>query len=281
MKLISSVSIILFAILFFGCEKSNLTSGDLQTEIPLLSNPTVAPDSIYLDNLTPSGGNYAVSSVVRVKMRFQGSNQMIVANVLRPTTSDVVTTATLRDDGITPDQVANDSVYSGQIQFSVTRALAGRYRIQIVAQTPEGYQSNIIEKSFKLTRRNAVPKLDNVSSPDSVNLPTSGFISVQFTAAVSDSDGLADIREVFFKRDTLSTKFFLRDDGGTTVNVFDTSATGQIRLSTGDVVAGDGTFSILLPVTTSNTRGTRTLKFQAIDSFGDTSNVIQRSFTIR
>lgn len=281
MTLISLVSLTLFTVLIIGCEKNNLVPGDLQTEIPLLSNPTVAPDSIYLDNLAPSSGNYSVSTVVRVKMRFHGSNQTILAKVLRPTTSDVVSSATLRDDGIAPDPLANDSVYSGQIQFSVTRALAGRYRIQVVAQTAEGYQSNIIEKSFKLTRRNAAPKLGNVSSPDSVNLPVTGFISVQFTAAVSDSDGLADIREVFFKRDTLSTKFFLRDDGGTTVNVFDTSATGAIRLSTGDVVAGDGTFSILLPVTTSNSRGTRTLKFQAIDSFGDTSNIIQRSFTIR
>ena len=281
MNLISLASIILFAILTVGCEKNNLASGDVQTEIPLLFNPIVTPDSVHLDNLTPTGGNYSVSTVVKVKMRFQGSSQTVVAKVLRPTTSDIVTSTTLRDDGIAPDIVANDSLYSGQIQFSVTRALAGRYRIQIVAQTPEGYQSNIIEKSFKLSRRNAMPKVENVSSPDSVNLPTTGFISVQFTAAVSDSDGLADIREVFFKRDTLSTKFFLRDDGGSTVNVFDTSATGAIRLSTGDIVAGDGTFSILLPVTTSNTRGTRILKFQAIDSFGDTSNIIQRSFTIR
>lgn len=281
MKLISFFSITLFAILFVGCEKNNLASGDFQPEIPLLSNSTVTPDSIYLDNLTSSGGVYSVGTVVRVKMRFRGSNQTVVAKVLRPTTSDLVTSTTLHDDGITPDQVANDSLYSGQIQFSVTRALAGRYRIQIVAQTPEGFQSNIIEKSLKLARRNAAPKVENVSSPDSVNLPTSGFISVLFTAAVSDSDGLADVQEVFFKRDTLITKFRLRDDGGAGINEFDTSATQQIRLHTGDVVAGDGTFSILLPVTPSNTRGTRILRFQAIDSFGDTSNIIQRSFTIR
>lgn len=275
MKLISFVSVILFAFLIIGCEKNNLASGDLQAEIPLLSNPTVAPDSVYLDNLTPIGGNYSVSTVVRVKMRFQGGSQAVIAKVLRPTTSDVVTTITLRDDGIAPDQVVNDSVYSGQIQFSVTRALAGRYRIQIVAQTPEGYQSNILEKSFKLARRNAAPQLSNLSMPDSATIPSTGSIKILITIAVADSDGLADVTDVHFRSIDGSNpnfKFPLRDDGGFTPDV----------PPSGDAAAGDGTFSFLLNIVESpSVRGTYRFLFKASDTIGDTSGTILRSFTIR
>ncbi len=281
MKLFQCVLVMLLSLFVIGCEKNNLASQDVQFEIPLLSNALVSPDSIYLDSLTPAGGLYSVSSVVNVRMSFSGSNRTLTARVFRPTVSEVVAETNLHDDGVAPDLGANDSTYSAQIQFTVQRAFAGRYRVQISARTTEGIVSNILEKSFKLTRRNSAPRLTNVSSPDSVNLPTSGFITVQFTAAVADSDGLADIQQVFFQRiepvDTSNTKFALRDDG----SLGPESNIGGILVRSGDDIAGDGNFSFLIPVTPSTPRRTNVFSFHAMESFGDTSNVIQRSFTIR
>ncbi len=281
MKLSEFIKVAALSVVMQSCEKSNLGTVDVQTEAPLLSNASTTPDSIYIDNLTPVNGLYSINTTVKVRMSFRGGAQTVTASVLRPTTSEEVFRSSLRDDGTAPDQVANDSIFSGKVEFNIQRAFAGRYRIQFSSRTPEGITSNVIEKPLKLSRRNSAPVLLEATSPDTIDLPTSGFISVQFTASASDSDGLADIREVFFKRDTLNTKFILRDDGGVGHNSFDTSSTGRITLSTGDVAAGDGKFSILLPVTPANTRGTRRIKFQATDSFGDTSATIQRFFTIR
>lgn len=139
--------------------------------------------------------------------------------------------------------------------------------------------SNTLEKTLKLERRNARPQLLDVSLPDSITLPVTDTLKIQFTATVADSDGLADIREVFFRRVSPPdpTKFLMRDDGSLdpAVNI------GGIVLRSGDDIPGDGKYAFLIPVLPTSTRRTNVFDFQCIDSFGDTSGTIQRSFTIR
>ena len=96
-----------------------------------------------------------------------------------------------------------------------------------------------------------------------------------FSIAVADSDGLADVREVYFRTlpQAPSTKTFLFDDGG-----MRDPGTG---LSSGDLLAGDGVFSRILQVDSSNTPGLRQLVFQASDTFGDTSRAFSHYFLIR
>ncbi|MBX2992465.1 MAG: hypothetical protein KF749_15035 [Bacteroidetes bacterium] len=278
MKHIPYLLVPILAILLLACEKNSLGTIDVPTESPFLSTASATPDSIFLDNLVPVGNLYQVSTVVSVGTAATGRAQEVVAAILRPTTTEEVARISLRDDGSAPDVTANDGIFSGKFDFAIPRTLAGRYRIKFWSTSQDGHVSNIIERRLALTRRNSAPRLLSATSPDTVDLPTTGFITVQFTATVSDSDGLADIAEVFFLRDTLTTKFFLKDDGGIGRNTFEGFPT---PLSTGDDVAGDGKYSILLPVTPSNTRSTRLITFQAIDSQGDTSNTIQRFFTIR
>ncbi len=278
MKYIPYLLVPMLAILLMACEKNSLGTIDVPTKTPFLSIASATPDSIYLDNLVPVGNLYQISTIVSVRAAATGGAHEVVATVLRPTTTEEVARISLRDDGSAPDLTANDGVFTGRFEFAIPRTLAGRYRIKFWSTSQDGLVSNIIERRLALTRRNSAPQLLSATSPDTVDLPTTGFITVQFTATASDSDGLADIAEVFFLRDTLTTKFFLKDDGGVGRNTFEGFPT---PLSTGDDIAGDGKFSILLPVTPTNTRATRLITFQAIDSFGDTSNTIQRFFTIR
>jgi hypothetical protein len=268
-----------FTLLLTGCEQSKLGTVDVSTDIPFVTQATVSPDSIFIDSLTPQSGQYPISAIVSVRVISPGSRPTVTATVVRPNGSDVVAQFTLRDDGASPDQIASDSIYTAQIQFTVERAQAGRYRIRFQATTSSTVVSNVLERSLKLGRRNSAPILRSVSIPDSISVPLSDTIRVQFTATVSDSDGLADIREMAFQRISPPdpTKFFMKDDGGLEppVNV------GGIPVRSGDDVAGDGRYSFLIPITPTATRRTNVFLFQAVDSFGDTSRSIIDSLIVR
>ncbi|MCZ6776606.1 MAG: hypothetical protein O7D34_09140, partial [Ignavibacteria bacterium] len=84
-------------------------------------------------------------------------------------------------------------------------------------------------------------------------------------------DGLADVREVFFRSldsKTPDFKFFLKDDGGTE------PPSSPLFQPSGDSVAGDGVFSILIPLVDSPVvRRTNRFAFQAFDTFGDSSGI--------
>jgi hypothetical protein len=163
----------------------------------------------------------------------------------------------------------------------LSRADAGKYIISVDALDASGFTSNIVFTTLIIARRNSAPLLSTLSAPDTVSLPVSGYVTVQFTVAASDSDGLTDIRQVFFRRispvDPTGTRFTMRDDGNQDPPV----TVGSISVRSGDRGAGDGSFSFLLPLPFDATRRTNIFGFQAVDSFGDTSATILHSLTVR
>lgn len=145
--------------------------------------------------------------------------------------------------------------------------------MQFIALDNEGNQSNVLERTLFLTRNNSPPKLDPQSlvAPDTVILPIGGSLLIPMNIAASDSDGLADVREVFFRSLDSSDptqKFHLQDDG---------------NFSSGDAVAGDGVFSIIIQLDDTGPPVRRTFRFafQALDSFSDTSATVLHFLTVR
>jgi hypothetical protein len=275
--------LIVLTSLITACETNRLGTVDVSTDVPFLSDAIVSPDSIYIDSQTPVNGRYTISASARVKATAQTRNLHVQLTVLRPSGSAIVGIVDLRDDGIQPDQVAYDSIYSGAINFTIERSAAGRYRVRFEATTDAGASGNAIEHTLKIGRRNSPPVLHSVSVPDSVTLPTNDTLFVQFTATVSDSDGLGDIREMAFRRISPPdpTKFFMKDDGGLDPPIEIGPPGAGIRVRSGDDVAGDGRYSFLIPITPSAVRRTNVFLFQAVDSFGDTSRSIIDSLTVR
>lgn len=272
MSLVKLVLVVALGVLLIGCEKNRLGTVEASKEVPLLSNASVTPDSIYIDNLTPAGGQYQISATIGVTSIVGSSaSQTVTAAIIRPNSSTEFRQLTLSP--------SSGNVYRGQLQFTISRAEAGRYRIRFASKTGEGLIGNSVEIPLKLGRRNSFPILQNVSIPDSVTAPTGDTLRVQFTATVSDSDGLADIREMFFQRVSPPdpTRFLMKDDGGLDPPI----GIGGIPVRSGDDVPGDGRYSFLIPVLPTSTRRTNVFVFQCVDSFGDTSRSIQRSFTIR
>lgn len=278
------LTLLVVSLAMSGCDKNQLTPFDSKNTAPIVSNLLVSPDSIYIDNLTPSNGEYAVSTNIGVAASDgDGPSDLaaVTADVIRPDGTLAASGVMLHDDGMAPDSVAGDRFYSGTAQFTLIRAQAGRYQIRVSASDRKGAMSNGLQSVLKLSRRNSPPTIGSVFVPDTVNLPTSEYILVQFTASAADSDGLNDIQQVYFYRiepvDPTQTRFQMRDDG----NLDPPVTVGNIAVTSGDDVAGDGRYSFLIPLRSTDTRRTNLFGFRAVDTFGDTSATIQKYFTVR
>ncbi len=94
------------------------------------------------------------------------------------------------------------------------------------------------------------------------------------TIVASDSDGLQDISEVYFRslNSTDSTaKFFLYDDGSTIL---------RNGVLSGDQLAGDGVFTIVVQLPSTAAPGERLFAFQCKDTFDSTSAVLIHSLIV-
>ena len=272
-KHISISRYVLLLAVLAGCEDKTGVI-DFTGNPPFVTSISLAPDSVNIDTQLPQNGLYAVETIVIARVadpQGAGNLSSVSASVIRSVPATVVTTVQMRDDGVAPDSIAGDGRYAGSIQYQVTRPLAGRYRVQVSATDEDNLVSNVSEQTLFVTRNNSKPLLFGLIAPDTVTVPIGGFMLVHMTISASDSDGIADVREVFFRSLTSSNpdvKFFLKDDGGTD------PISPPFFQPSGDSVAGDGRYSVLIPLVDGpNVRRTNIFSFQAFDSFGDSSGV--------
>lgn len=149
----------------------------------------------------------------------------------------------------------------------------GNYTINFSVTGFDNVNRQVATGSFYFNngQDNLPPVISNtVIEPDTVvvNAPTVIFTSVD----AMDPNGANDISEVYFvvhrpDGTTNNSKVILFDDGNTSEN--------------GDLVAGDGTYSLLIQVDQSNQKGTYRFEFQAKDRLGDLSNIINHFVLIQ
>ncbi len=268
---------LLSAAILAGCEDPGTGTLDPRGNAPFLKEAAVTPDSINLGSLPPGpSGLLAVAiATVRVTDPDQGGVLTAAVEVYPLANEPPLASTALHDDGVAPDANARDGIYSARIQFPVTESDAGRYRVRFSAVDELGLRGNVIERPLVLTRPkpNSPPVLSALVAPDTVTLPTSGSSLITMSVAVSDSDGYGDIRDVYFRNlDSPSNptqRFFLKDDGGTGTP------------SSGDVVAGDGRFTIIIQLPNTTPRRDYHFAFQANDAQGDTSATLLHVLTVR
>ena len=257
---------------FPGCDDPELGTIDAVGRPPFLLADHIAPESVALETLTPSGDHYTVSFIARVKVTDPDSTPgvSVAVSVYRPRSTDLVVQTALQDAGSGPDSIAGDGIYTGTVEFSLTLAEAGPYRVEFTAADPAGLNGNSLERLFSLTRPNRPPELANVVAPDTVTAPTdNSAIPVILSVQASDPDGPEDITSVWFRNLSFSDpnfRFPLYDNGDPDY---------------GDEVAGDGRFSTLIPITRTSARRTNSLLFQASDAAGDTSASVLHFLTVR
>ncbi len=175
----------------------------------------------------------------------------------------------LKDEGNNGDVIAKDGVFSGLLTKTSFGSLPGGYRIVAVAEDEGGNLSDSLDAHVVVIpgRRNGSPVISDPVAPDTVR--TDAAVSVFFSVRIFDPDGAGDIREVLLNFQPswipgLVDPVALRDDG-----------TG------GDVLAGDGIYSIAADLRSSATSaGTYLARFEARDSKGEKSNPLVVTTTV-
>jgi hypothetical protein len=271
------VLILVVVMVFSNCENTDLGTIDPSGKPPFLDEGLIQPTSINIDSLSPVGGVYTFTAIVRARATDpDGSANLanVRVHLFQPGESEPVDELTLHDDGIAPDSSSSDGLYTAEVPISLLRSQAGSYVLQIQAYDREGFLSNVLLLTVKADRRNSPPYLlpSSLVAPDTVvrGVDTQVFMSI----AAADSDGISDIQEVYLRNlDSPSqTKFGMFDDGG---------AIQQGGITSGDLLAGDGIFSIIIQIPPSISPGTFRFAFQASDTFRDTSDVFVHNLVIR
>src|SRR5437773_6741272 len=103
-----------------GCDKNQLAPIDSQDAAPVVRQLELTPDSIYIENLTPVNGLYTVSATVRATATdLDGAFDLVGVTVdaIRGDGSLAASGVALHDNGLSPDSVQDDGIFSGSIQF--------------------------------------------------------------------------------------------------------------------------------------------------------------------
>jgi hypothetical protein len=183
----------------------------------------------------------------------------------------------LADNGVAPDQVKGDGIFTGNVMVRLSASAVGSYAIQVQASDAAGLVSNMIALPVSIiSSNNRPPVISQLIAPDTVFVPTGDTPNhIKVSVAVADSDGLASIASVSFTSYRADGKtagiFQLLDDGGTTTDP-----------SSGDDVAGDGRYTLTLSIPSTTTHNTYyDFVFTAKDKSGAISNSLTKRIYIQ
>ncbi len=178
---------------------------------------------------------------------------------------------TLNDSAASGDILPQDDVYARKFNSPLPRGTGGSVRFEFYA-IEAGDTSSATDS---LSLANLRPVILSVSAADTLALPQVGDAKLDtLRAAVADPDGLEDIRRVSFtmlKPDsTLShdgQPFFLEDNGN--------------KDQWGDYLAGDGVYSIIISIVSTNDTGRYVYRFTAQDYNGGVSDTVRHTVMVQ
>ena len=240
-----------------GCTDNPLGVIDPQGVAPQILGASVTPDSVYLDAMIPSQGSYSVPVVLNATVRdTTGTISAVSAIFTRPGESDPYLQIRLQDDGVAPDLVAGDGIFTSRTTISLTRAQSGTHLVQVWATDSKGYRSRSLNLPLRFGIRNSPPMFGVPSTRSSSSGPDSLHIS--FFVPASDSNGLGSISSVTVRfrnaYDTASHQLF---DDGLAIH--------------SDYFPGDGIFSGTFWVVPTGLPDSLSFTFTAVDNQGGAS----------
>ncbi len=270
-----------FLLGFFGCNFPTKNIPET-TPPPFLSSIAISPDSLAIITSpnNPTGAtDTAINLSASVDTNGLSNVRSVHFSIISTDGNTILATGQLSDDGIAPDLIAGDGKFTSLAAIHITTENVGTYVIQIQAENLSGLTSNSLSRSFILANvANHAPQISNLVMPDTVFVPTSGSTTVKVSVVASDSDGLSDIKLVTLtslKPDSsIVGTFSLFDDGGAFLQP-------PFNISSGDAVAGDGIYTLKIPLNSTTERNTyRIFMFKATDRAGVVSNIISKNIYI-
>ncbi len=273
--LVPGLAALWLLVMLGGCEKKFSQVVDPPSIAPFIVSATADPAVINTDSITvgPDLNPDDVLSITLVCTALLDSSASIVGaqmeyRVLPPDGSRVIGSGPLRDDGVLPDSVRGDRLFTGLAHFSILRSVVGLIQVELVAVSEEGMSSNTVRRSVQIVRLNQPPTLSGLLAPDSVSL---GIVpkTILLTIDATDPDGLGDIKRVTFNS-------FLPSNSPSQGNPFQMYDDG----TNGDDVANDGTYALLIALPPTAAIGTYRFEFQAIDRSNAVSPVVIHYITV-
>ncbi|NOY06482.1 MAG: hypothetical protein GXO82_07615 [Chlorobi bacterium] len=159
---------------------------------------------------------------------------------------------------------AMDSLQA-DLELHIRRGDVGVYEVEVTGWDTKGRSLNRLRSTFRVRNGSYAPVLTNLSAPDTVIVPDTGFVLLDFQVTVTDSSGIKDIRRVQFNT-------FLPDGRPSSSNPFQMFDDGLAVH--GDAVADDGIYSLRVQLPASTARGRYRFEFQAFDFGNLPSNII-------
>ncbi|UCH66306.1 MAG: hypothetical protein JSW63_04030 [Ignavibacterium sp.] len=241
----------------------------------------IACDKTFDEIVDTTPNNYQVTSVSPVdSFTYSSNDSLITIRIVFSISSEVgnVFCDVIASDGTKLNESPFQLLDIGNNRFSNDFPLSefypnGIYDIKYYVQNLDQTLQQVAIGSFKFNngQSNRPPVIANtVIEPDTVVVDTT--VAIFTSVEASDSNGQNDIKQVFF--------VVYRPDGsssGTRNQLFDDGDTIQ----NGDLVAGDGIYSLLIQVNETNTKGTYRFEFQAEDRGGKFSNKIDHFVLIQ
>lgn len=179
---------------------------------------------------------------------------------------------TLNDDGLNGDTEAGDGVYTTTFSSAEFREAAD-YFLRITAEDRAGDVSAPAVAAIRGVFLNPrAPVISNLVAPDTVRVDPNQVVQILMTIDASDPQGLSDIDFVRFRS-------FLPDGREATDSPFEMADDGN-RARSGDLVAGDGTYSIIINLPPGTPPGNFRFVFEAKDKSNLFSNQIEHIITV-
>jgi len=265
------------ALVFASCkpkDTSVLDDNSFNTPAPHIDVYIVNPDTLDTSTLPPATNLPTDSVTVNLTMFVTlapDTPPASIANAMATVTNasgDTLVRTTIHNDGAAPDAIANDSIFSAAINFKIERKQVGIYRVA-AAITNTTNDKNGAEIGIQVINAgNHAPVIATLVAPDTVSVPTDSTVKTYVLSVhASDAEGLDDIFSVNADAYDTSNHYVntlvLKDDGKTAVD--------------GDAIAGDGIYSVLLPVDSSyKGNAPYTYYFYATDRSGAKSDTLTK-----
>ena len=174
------------------------------------------------------------------------------------------------------DVTAGDSIFSYKMDSSYAVGKKGAYRFRFTPYDDFTFPGE--PRSVNIFLVNNPGQVFTVNMPDSLPLPAQGSsVLVQVYADVGDPQGLSDVDSVYFTLEDSQGEYVV-DDYGNLVKIT-LSDDGDMENS-GDQVAGDGIFSVIIRVSSTNRKESYTLHFYERDLVGNLSDDTRQPFVI-
>ena len=253
-------------ILWYGCDGVGVGPSD---ELPVLSNPQTSYDDrdsrFYTAVTVTLPQEVAALDGIWAEMYLASGTLADSLGI-----DSLWAQVTLNDSAVSGDILPEDGVYASKFDSPLPEGTGGSVRFEFYALIAGDTSST----TDSLGLVNLRPIILSVSAADTLQLPSEGAHKLDTVrAAVTDPDGLADIKTVSFTSlkpdstlDNNGEPFPLADDGD--------------LIGWGDASANDGIFSRITSLASDALTGDYVYKFVAKDFSGAVSDTVTHTLVV-